>query len=230
MNTRTALAGSALAAIAAMAMSACAPVGGDGVAQQPVANQAANPDDAAADDGDVADEDAVDEGASADDAAGDDAAGDAADDAGDAGGENADQKLTTQLIARDVKRMGRMVTDDKGWVLYRFEKDTPDPAKSNCKGDCEKVWPPAYTDGDPELTGIDEETVGTVTRDDGSKQLTLGGWPVYRYVGDKKPGQWTGQGVGGVWFVVDPDGKKNLSCLPKGTPKAVAPPSGGGGY
>ena len=65
------------------------------------------------------------------------------------------------------------------------------------------------------------------TRKDGTKQLTIGGWPVYRYIGDKKPGQWKGQNVGGKWFVVKPDGKKNLTCLPKPS-KPVAPPADDG--
>ncbi|WP_247685619.1 hypothetical protein [Micromonospora sp. C31] len=74
--------------------------------------------------------------------------------------------------------------------------------------------------------GVADDKVGTVTRQDGTRRLTLDGWPLYRYVGDGKPGQWKGQGVGGTWFVVAPDGRKNLSCLPTGTPKPVAPPSG----
>ncbi|MFI6762223.1 hypothetical protein ACIBF5_24100 [Micromonospora sp. NPDC050417] len=132
--------------------------------------------------------------------------------------------LTTQLIAKKVAKMGSVVTDQKGWILYRFDKDSANPPTTNCNGDCARVWPPAVTDGNTELTGVEEEKVGEVTREDGTRQLTLGGWPLYRYVGDLKPGQWKGQGVGGTWFVVAPDGKKNLSCLPEGTPKAVPPP------
>ncbi|RKR90993.1 putative lipoprotein with Yx(FWY)xxD motif [Micromonospora pisi] len=132
--------------------------------------------------------------------------------------------LTTQLIAKKVAKMGSVVTDQKGWILYRFDKDSANPPTTNCNGDCARVWPPAVTDGNTELTGVDQEKVGEVTREDGTRQLTLGGWPLYRYVGDLKPGQWKGQGVGGTWFVVAPDGKKNLSCLPEGTPKAVPPP------
>ncbi|GGK27218.1 hypothetical protein GCM10010124_19810 [Pilimelia terevasa] len=225
VKTRNAIAGSALAVIAALSMSACAPVGGDGVNQQPVANQAAAPDGSgAADSG--ADEDATDEGDSAGGDTGDSGdAGDAGDSGGDADNRNGEsQDLTERLIAKSVKQMGEVVTDEKGWVMYRFDKDTPDPAKSNCNGDCEKVWPPAYTDGNPKLQGIDAEKVGSVTRADGTKQITLNGWPLYRYIGDKEPGQWKGQGVGGVWFVVAPDGKKNTSCMPEGTPSAVPPP------
>jgi hypothetical protein len=89
---------------------------------------------------------------------------------------------------------------------------------------CARVWPPALTDGNPQIQGVADDKVGTVNRPDGTRQLTIGGWPVYRYIGDKQPGQWKGQGVGGTWFVVAPDGKKNLTCLPTSTPKAVAPP------
>ena len=103
-----------------------------------------------------------------------------------------------------------------------------DPPSSNCVDKCAEVWPPALTDGNPQLQGVSDDKVGTVTRQDGTRQITIGGWPVYRYIGDKKPGQWKGQGVGGTWFVVDPNGKKNLTCLPTGTPKAVAPPAAGG--
>ncbi|MEH0971205.1 hypothetical protein V6U77_08755 [Micromonospora sp. CPCC 205546] len=138
----------------------------------------------------------------------------------------ADADLTEELNGRKVARMGSVVTDQDGWILYRFDKDSNDPPSSNCVDKCAQVWPPALTDGDPELNGVSDDKVGTVTRQDGSRQLTLDGWPLYRYVGDKKPGQWKGQGVGGTWFVVAPDGRKNLSCLPTGTPKPVAPPAG----
>ncbi|MEV4539515.1 hypothetical protein AB0J82_37650 [Asanoa sp. NPDC049518] len=135
-----------------------------------------------------------------------------------------DVPLTTQLKGKTVPKMGQVVTDQDGFVLYRFDNDSADPSASKCDGNCARVWPPAYTDGTTKLSGVALGKVGTLTRNDGKQQLTIGGWPVYRYVGDKEPGQWKGQKVGNVWFVVKPDGKKNLSCLPKGTPKAVAPP------
>ncbi|MEH0819673.1 MULTISPECIES: hypothetical protein [unclassified Micromonospora] len=139
----------------------------------------------------------------------------------------ADVRLTDQLVGKKVARMGNVVTDQEGWILYRFDKDSDDPPSSNCVDKCAQVWPPALTDGNPQLQGVSDDKVGTVTRQDGTRQITIGGWPVYRYIGDKKPGQWKGQGVGGTWFVVDPNGKKNLTCLPTGTPKAVAPPAAG---
>jgi predicted lipoprotein with Yx(FWY)xxD motif len=132
--------------------------------------------------------------------------------------------LTEQLVSKKIDKMGQVVTDQKGWVLYRFDRDSANPPTSNCAGDCARVWPPALTDGQPQLQGVSDDKVGTVDRADGTRQLTLAGWPLYRYIGDPKPGAWKGQGVGGTWFVVAPDGKKNLTCLPTGTPKPVTPP------
>jgi predicted lipoprotein with Yx(FWY)xxD motif len=136
--------------------------------------------------------------------------------------------LTTALRAATIPKMGKVVTDQKGWVLYRFDKDTANPSVSNCEGKCAQVWPPALTDGNPELLGVDPAVVGTVIRADGSFQLTLAGWPVYRYIGDPKPGAWKGQNVGGTWFVVSNNGKKNLTCLPTPAPTAVTPPAAPG--
>lgn len=124
-------------------------------------------------------------------------------------------KVTNKLIAKRVPRMGNVVTDAQGWVLYRFDKDTAAPSKSNCVGDCAIIWPPVLADETLELSGIAGSKVDTVERPDGGLQLTIGGLPVYRYLGDKKPGTWKGQNVGGTWFAIQRDGQKNLTCLPK---------------
>jgi predicted lipoprotein with Yx(FWY)xxD motif len=136
-----------------------------------------------------------------------------------------EETTTDELTAAKVKRMGNTVQNEQGFVLYRFDDDVAKPKpKSNCNGDCEKIWPPALTnDGKPKLKGVDSKLVGTVTRADGTKQLTLKGWPLYGYIGDKTPGTWKGQNVGGKWFVITSDGTKNLTCLPA-ISKPVAPP------
>jgi predicted lipoprotein with Yx(FWY)xxD motif len=131
------------------------------------------------------------------------------------------------LAAKAIPKMGAVVTDAKGWVLYRFDADTRYAATSACNGTCAKVWPPALTTGKPRLTGIDPARVALVKRSDGGWQLALGGWLLYRYAGDAKPGQWKGQGVSGKWWVSAPTGAKNLTCVPKGVPKPVAPPADG---
>ena len=129
---------------------------------------------------------------------------------------------TTSLTAKTLPRMGNVVVDSGGWTLYRFDRDTANPAKSNCSGECATQWPPIIVDGDPQVNGLDKNKVGTITRDDGSKQLTIGGWPVYRYAADGKAGVWKGQAVKNVWWVVSNTGARNLTCLPPG---AVPPAS-----
>ena len=120
------------------------------------------------------------------------------------------------LTASPTAALGTVVVDGTGYTLYRFDKDKPKPSKSNCNGSCATQWPPvlvASADAAKavKLDGVDAGAVGTVKRADGKLQLTIGGWPVYRYSGDKAAGDTTGQGVGKVWFAVTPAGKKAVA-------------------
>jgi predicted lipoprotein with Yx(FWY)xxD motif len=108
--------------------------------------------------------------------------------------------------------IGEVVTSS-GATLYRFDKDTAKPAKSNCAGQCATNWPPVLAvDGAPKLTGIEPALVGITVRADGTRQLTLAGWPLYRYTGDTTPGQTSGEGVGGSWHAVGPLGKPAVAA------------------
>ncbi|MFF8275823.1 SCO0930 family lipoprotein [Streptomyces lateritius] len=113
-----------------------------------------------------------------------------------------------QLVAADTKTLGKVVTDSKGFTLYRFDKDSADPPRATCEGTCADAWPVVSPSGAKPPAGVDPALLGEVTRADGSKQLTLDGWPMYRYAKDTKPGDINGQGVGGTWFAAAPDGKK----------------------
>ncbi|MFC0108083.1 hypothetical protein [Kibdelosporangium aridum] len=115
---------------------------------------------------------------------------------------------TTVLKAMDVKPFGKVLADAKGFTLYRFEKDGVNPKTSTCNGECAKLWPPVKAEDNIVAEGIDKSLIGSVTRDDGTKQLTVGGWLVYNYAKDTAPCQSNGEGVGGTWFVSAPDGKK----------------------
>ena len=46
--------------------------------------------------------------------------------------------------------------------------------------------------------------LGSITRADGIKQVTYNDMPLYYWASDMKPGDMTGQGVGGVWFMMSP--------------------------
>ncbi|MET9460715.1 SCO0930 family lipoprotein [Streptomyces canus] len=111
--------------------------------------------------------------------------------------------------------LGDVLTDSAGLSLYRFDEDTAEPPKSNCNGDCATAWPPVPANDASAGAGIDKALLGEVTRADGSKQLTIGGWPAYRYAKDTKAGDLTGQGVGGKWYALAPTGKKaSVASLP----------------
>jgi predicted lipoprotein with Yx(FWY)xxD motif len=119
-------------------------------------------------------------------------------------------EIGTILSANSTAQLGTVVVDGQGYTLYRFDKDSTKPPASNCAGECAQKWPPVLaTPGTPlTVEGVAQEMVGTINRPDGSIQLTLAGWPVYRYSGDPQPGATTGQGVGGTWAAVTPDGDK----------------------
>ncbi|KJY21059.1 MULTISPECIES: SCO0930 family lipoprotein [Streptomyces] len=124
-----------------------------------------------------------------------------------------------QLAASTTEQLGPVLTDSAGLTLYRFDKDTAKPPKSNCEGDCAKTWPVVAAGDVTAAAGMDPSLLGEVVRSDGTKQLTVAGWPAYRFNKDAKPGDLKGQGVGGVWFAFGPDGKKAA----KGAPAEAAP-------
>lgn len=125
-----------------------------------------------------------------------------------AGDAQAAAKPAGQLAVWDSKELGEVVTDSAGLTLYRFDKDTASPPKSNCEGECAKAWPIVAAGGASAAPGVDASLLGEVTRADGTKQLTIAGWPMYRYAKDTKAGDAKGQGVGGTWYASAPDGKK----------------------
>ncbi|MFG2981155.1 SCO0930 family lipoprotein [Streptomyces sp. NPDC048258] len=112
-----------------------------------------------------------------------------------------------ELKVAEVPNVGGAVTDGGGFTLYRFDKDTAKPPKSNCEGDCATAWPPVAADDATAGAGIETGLLGSVARADGTRQLTLAGWPVYRYAKDAKAGDALGEGVGGTWHVLGADGK-----------------------
>jgi predicted lipoprotein with Yx(FWY)xxD motif len=124
--------------------------------------------------------------------------------------------LDTALRTTDNSSLGPIVVDASGRTLYRFDKDSASPPTSNCTGACAQLWPPVLVGTQITLSGIDRSLLGTIKRSDGTVQLTLKGWPLYRYAGDSVPGQINGEGIGGVWFAVKPTGAKALSASSSG--------------
>jgi predicted lipoprotein with Yx(FWY)xxD motif len=119
------------------------------------------------------------------------------------GGASAAGVHTTQSAT-----LGTIVVDGKGMTLYRFDMDTNKPSASHCTGQCAALWPAAPATSASSVKGIDQKLLGSITGTDGSKQLTVNGWPLYTYAQDSKAGDTTGQGVGGTWWAVTPAGGK----------------------
>jgi predicted lipoprotein with Yx(FWY)xxD motif len=100
--------------------------------------------------------------------------------------------------------LGKIVVDGNGMTLYAFMKDTA--GTSSCSGACANAWPAATATGTPTAGSGISAALTTITRDDGTKQLKLGDWPLYRFAGDAAKGDVKGQGSNSVWFVVGADG------------------------
>jgi predicted lipoprotein with Yx(FWY)xxD motif len=103
-----------------------------------------------------------------------------------------------------------VLTNAQGLTLYSFAPDTS--AKSVCNGACATSWPPVK----PATTAAVKSPFATIKRSDGATQLTFHGHPLYTFVGDKAPGQASGNGVnafGGLWHEAPASG----GTVPAGT-------------
>jgi putative copper export protein/predicted lipoprotein with Yx(FWY)xxD motif len=116
-----------------------------------------------------------------------------------------------ELWAAQTGPLGTVVVDGQFRVLYRFDRDSPDPPTSTCVDPaCTATWAPLLT-GDRPITarGFDQSALGELDRPDGSRQVTLHGWPLYLRVGES--GALTGSsanGTDGAWFAISPTGDK----------------------
>jgi predicted lipoprotein with Yx(FWY)xxD motif len=98
---------------------------------------------------------------------------------------------------------GEVYTDQSGMTLYTFDKDTKGAAMSACVDKCIENWPPFLASEGAMAEG--EWTLADVKDKDGAtkKMWAYEGWPLYRYVDDKQPGDVAGDGKGGVWHVAE---------------------------
>ncbi len=97
--------------------------------------------------------------------------------------------------------LGLVWTDANGMTLYTFDNDTRGAAASACAGQCIENWPPFLADAGAMADGA-WTLVDVVDKDGATKQMwAYDGWPLYLWVKDEKPGDVTGDMVGGVWHV-----------------------------
>jgi predicted lipoprotein with Yx(FWY)xxD motif len=90
-----------------------------------------------------------------------------------------------------------------GFALYKFASDTQNGTTSACNGGCATTWPPLTVTSSSGLTagGGATKALGTITRSDGSLQVTYDGWPLYFYASDTTAGTATGTAIAG-WTLV----------------------------
>ncbi len=113
--------------------------------------------------------------------------------------------ITATIEVTTNATLGQFLTDSNGLTLYTFASDTP--GVSACTGQCIIAWPAltAPSGAAPAAGAGITGTLGTITRsDNGASQVTYNGRPLYHFASDTGPGDTSGQGVGGVWFVAKP--------------------------
>jgi predicted lipoprotein with Yx(FWY)xxD motif len=130
------------------------------------------------------------------------------------------QRWKGWLVLSDAQTptLGTIVVNGKGLTVYRFDADTAQPSVSNCSGACAELWPPVKFTKKLKLKGIPRSTIGNIMTKDGICQATIDGRPAYTYAKDTAPGQINGQGIGGKWFAMAPDGSKAGGGLVPGSP------------
>jgi predicted lipoprotein with Yx(FWY)xxD motif len=129
-------------------------------------------------------------------------------------------------VASTKAPLGTILVDGQGRTLYLYTPDTS--SVSTCTGGCSAVWPPLTTQGAPQAKGgVDASKLGTSKRPDGTTQVTYAGHPVYTFATGTAPGDLSGQGFQGIWYVVGLDGAKITATKPS-TGSGTSSSSGGG--
>ncbi len=101
-------------------------------------------------------------------------------------------------------KLGTYLVNQTGFTFYYFMNDKPGKGMSACTGQCIKLWPPFYAENITVPATLNKTDFTDVNRTDKMEQLAFKGWPLYYYSGDKKPGDTNGQGIGNLWYVVNP--------------------------
>jgi len=108
----------------------------------------------------------------------------------------------TAVLKTEITGTGTVLASSRGLTLYYYGEDKPGSGTSVCTGGCATAWPPlaapVRAPAGVRLPG----RLGVITRPGGFRQVTVGGYPVYLYAGDKAPGQAGGNGIEGAWHVI----------------------------
>jgi predicted lipoprotein with Yx(FWY)xxD motif len=116
------------------------------------------------------------------------------------------------LTVRSTPALGAFLVD-RGWTLYMYPPDQQ--RRVSCTGveGCKTAWPPLFVGAGHQVLagpGVDPTLIGTI-KGDGGRVVTYNHWPLYYYIGDRKPNVVNGQGQGFNWYVIAPNGRPNKS-------------------
>ena len=118
-------------------------------------------------------------------------------------------------------RLGPVVANDRGQTLYTYADDNA--TTSACTADwCLVDWPPLQSPGAPTKSPSISAQVGVISGAGGTTQVTLGGHPLYTFAGDLHPGDVRGEGIGGDWFLISPNGLSITSGVSVTAPTTAA--------
>jgi predicted lipoprotein with Yx(FWY)xxD motif len=150
-----------------------------------------------------------------------------------AAGSTATGSAAALVITTKSGSAGTYLTDGSGRAVYLWTKDGMN--KSECSGACASAWPPVPASGTMTASGgAVSADLSSITRSDGSKQLTYDGHPLYYFSGDSGPGTTNGQGndgFGAKWWLVSTSGASITSAGTGTSPSSsTSSSSGGGGY
>jgi predicted lipoprotein with Yx(FWY)xxD motif len=129
---------------------------------------------------------------------------------------------------------GTFLTDGSGRSVYMFAKDSMN--QTTCSGACAAAWPPVTDSGKLVASGSAKASdLGSITRSDGTKQVTYNGHALYYFAGDTAAGQTNGQGIDGFgakWWLLAPSGATITTAAGAGSAPASSPTASkaGGGW
>lgn len=101
--------------------------------------------------------------------------------------------------------LGYYLTNSSGYALYYRSTDKPDSGTTTCNtATCEKNWPVFYVSSLNLAPGLNSSAFSSITAYNSTKIVTYYGYPLFYWVDDTKPGDTTGQGVGGFYVATVP--------------------------
>src|SRR5579859_6091282 len=137
-----------------------------------------------------------------------------------AAGSPASASTAGTVISTQAGSAGAFLTAGSGRAVYLWAADGMN--MSACSGACATAWPPVPANGTVTATGgAKASDLGTITRSDGTKEVTYDGHPLYYFAGDSAAGQANGQGsdsFGAKWWLVTPAGADVTASVTSFTP------------